>query len=265
MEKNKIYLGDAYELIKQLPDQSVDLIYTDIPYDIEGNGGGGCFGSKKRDYHKEYYEVCEKKNASDIHTRMAKSSSTIQEIAYGIDWNILEEFCRVLKHIYIYIWCSKKQLLPLMKYFIEEKGCFFELLLWHKTNPIPAVNNSMLGDTEYCLMFREKGTSINNEGSYATKSKYYISGINKEDKENFIHPTCKPVDFIMNHIKNSTKEGDLILDPFCGSGSTLIAAKRTNRNYIGFEIEEKWFNVACERLQGINQKGEMNLFDVDYE
>ena len=54
MELNKIYLGDAYELIKQLDDKSVDLVYIDIPYDIEGNGGGGAFVSKKRDNHKEY-------------------------------------------------------------------------------------------------------------------------------------------------------------------------------------------------------------------
>lgn len=53
-EINKIYCIDCYEAIKQLPDKSVDLIYTDIPYDIEDNGGGDCFGEKKRDYHSEY-------------------------------------------------------------------------------------------------------------------------------------------------------------------------------------------------------------------
>lgn len=58
------------------------------------------------------------------------------------------------------------------------------------------------------------------------------------------------------------KEGDIILDPFCGSASTLIAAKRLNRNFIGFELEEKWVQVGNDRLQGINQKGEMNLFDI---
>ena len=100
---NNIYCEDCYTAIKDIPDKSVDLIYTDIPYDIDGNGGG-CFGSKKRDYHAEYYKVCERKDVSDIaKRRSSSSSSSIQEISYGIDWSILDEFCRVLKHIYIYM------------------------------------------------------------------------------------------------------------------------------------------------------------------
>ena len=147
-----------------------------------------------------------------------------------------------------------------MEYFVKEKHCFHEILVWGKTNPLPACNNKYLSDLEYCLMFREKGTKIN--GSYETKSKFYISGLNVEDKMKFLHPTCKPVELIEKHLINSSNEGDLILDAFCGSGSTLIAAKHLNRKYIGFEIEEKWYKVAVDRLNGINQKGEMNLFDI---
>ena len=149
-----------------------------------------------------------------------------------------------------------------MKYFVEQKGCLFDILTWHKTNPTPTANGTYLPDTEYCLMFREKGCKL--YGSYETKSKYYVSSINKEDKDQFLHPCCKPLQFIMNHIINSTNENDIILDPFMGSGTTCVAAKRLNRKYIGFEIEEKWFNVAKDRLQGINVRGEVNLFDVDY-
>ena len=107
MEINKLYLGDAYELIKQVPDKSVDLIYTDIPYSFTGNGlvsGGGCFGTKKRDYHKEYERVSLNTEKSGLAKRKSSSSSSLQEIAYGIDFSILDEFVRVLKHIYIYIY-----------------------------------------------------------------------------------------------------------------------------------------------------------------
>lgn len=265
MELNKIYLGDAYELIKTIPDKSVDLIYTDIPYSFVGNGlngGGGCFGTKKRDYHAEYSKVAENQNASGLAKRRS-SSSSLQKIAYGIDFSVLDEFVRVCKNIYIYIWCSKDQILPLMDYFIKKHNCFFDLLVWCKTNAIPTANGTYLPNLEYCLMFREKGTKIG--GNYHTKSKYFVSSTNKEDKDNYLHPTCKNVDMIVNHITNSTNEGDIVLDPFCGSGSTLIAAKRLKRQYVGFEIEQKWYEIANKRLSGENVKGELNLFDIDYD
>ena len=151
-------------------------------------------------------------------------------------------------------------MLPIMEYFIKKHNCFFEVLVWCKTNSIPACNGVYLPNLEYCLMFREKGTKIG--GTYQTKSKYFISSTNKEDKGLFLHPTCKNVDMITNHLINSSNENDIILDPFCGSGSTLVSAKKLNRRYIGFKIDKKWYQVASDRLQGINQKGTMNLFDL---
>ena len=150
-----------------------------------------------------------------------------------------------------------------MKYFVEEKGCLFDILTWHKTNPAPTHNCHYLSDTEYCLMFREKGTYFG--GTTYTLKKYFISPLNKEDKDKYLHPCTKPTEFIKNHLINSTKPNDIVFDPFMGSGSTMISAKRLGRRYIGFEIDEKWFKVAQDRLQGINQKGELNLFDIDYE
>ena len=240
IKPNNIYCGDCYELIKEIPDKSIDLIYTDIPYLHTVGGGGG---------HSEISKRIQKINNQEL-----------KDINKGIDYSILDEFVRVLKRIYIYVYCSKEQMLPLMEYFIKKYNCFFEVLVWCKTNAIPACNGTYLPDLEYCLMFREKGTKIG--GTYQTKSKYFISSTNKEDKDLFLHPTCKNVDMITNHLINSSNEGDIILDPFCGSGSTLIAAKRLNRKYIGFEIDKKWYQVASDRLQGISAKGTMNLFDI---
>lgn len=257
---NTIQLGDCYELIKNIPDKSIDLVYIDIPYDFEGNGlidGGGCFGTKKRDYHTEYEKVSINTKASSLSKRMAKSVNEMQDIAYGIDFKILDELCRTMKYIYIYIWCSKKQMPDIINYFLE-KGCFWELFTWHKTNPIPTCNNKFLNDTEYCLLFREKGTTL--YGSYETKSKYYISSINKNDKENFLHPTIKPLELVKNHITNSTKENDIVLDCFCGSGTTCVAAKETGRKFIGIEIDPEYHKIAVDRLNGINANGQTSIF-----
>ena len=101
IQTNKIYLGDSYELIKQIPDKSVDLIYTDIPYDFEGNDGGGAFGTKKRDYHKEYQNVSTNVQ-NTLAKRRCKSNDQLSKIIFGIDWSILDEFIRIQPNIYIY-------------------------------------------------------------------------------------------------------------------------------------------------------------------
>ena len=272
---------DCYEAIKKIPDKSVDLIYTDIPYDFEGNGGGGAFGSKKRDYHNEYEKLSERKQNSRINEaflknmskdtnlslRQAKNNDTLAHIAFGIDYAILDEFVRVLKKINIYIWCSKKQIPYLLTYFLE-KGCFWDLFVWHKSNPIPTCNNKYLSDTEYCLIFREEGTTVN-YGTYETKGKYYISEINKKDKDLYNHPTIKPLIVVRNHIINSTQEGDLILDPFMGSGTTGVACQELKRDFIGIEISKDYFNIAKDRINGISQverkemeNGQMSLDDL---
>ena len=59
--------------------------------------------------------------------------------------------------------------------------------------------------------------------------------------------------------------GVIIVDPFVGSGTTCLAAKHLGLSYIGFEINPTYYQIAVDRLQGINQKGEMNLFDIDYD
>ena len=82
------------------------------------------------------------------------------------------------------------------------------------------------------------------------------------DKKYYIHPTIKPLELVERHLLHSSKKGDVILDPFVGSGTTALACKHLNRQYIGFEIDERYYNIAKDRLEGINAKGEMNLFDI---
>ena len=241
MEANKIYLGNAYELIKQMPDKSVDLIYTDIPYETIYNGGG-CIQQKV-------------KNMSET---INKEKDTLLS---GIDYSILDEFVRVCKYIYIYIWCSKSQIYDLMSYFVGKHKCNFNILVWCKDNPVPMGGSPFLGDLEYCLVFCEKGAKFNN--GWKHKSKWYISHINQSDKKEYLHNTIKPIDLVERHIANSTQENDIVLDPFIGSGTTALACKHLNRKYIGFELNEKWWQIANDRLKGINAKGEMNIFDID--
>ena len=148
------YLGNCIDVMKTMKDNSIDLVIIDPPYVIDTDGGGIA---TKRNYYKE----CETMND-------------------GIDESILDELCRLMKKINIYIWCSQKQLVSYYKYFVEKKKCNWNILSWHKNNPIPACCNKYLSDTEYILFFREKGVKV--YGEYKTKFTYYVTPCNKKEK-----------------------------------------------------------------------------------
>lgn len=280
MELNKIYLGDAYELIKQIPDKSIDLIVTDPPYEFDSGGssqsdfgqrktksnteiynldtrltkksivtGGGCFGTKQRDYYSEFSETDVSKQRQEYLDYVDNNNNT-RFISEGISNEILREFVRVMKKGNIYIFCNKNQLRQYFDFF-DDLGWNLDLLVWNKTNCIPTINNTYLANLEYCVFARESGAPL--YGSYETKSKCYTSSCNKKDKDLYLHPTIKPLPFIKNLITNSSLEGDIILDPFMGSGTTAVACKELNRQYIGFELNPKFYEIANDRLNDITQ------------
>ena len=247
MEKNNIYCGDFFELIKEVESGSVDLVVCDPPYEF-GTGGIKTGLFKDRESSGTY---------QDIHDN---------KLGDGVDIpRMLDEYVRVLRYVNIYIWCNKEQIYDYLTYF---KNCGrdinFEIIVWGKLNPPPFTGGHYLKDKEYCLYFWESGR-VKIKGDYSTLKTVYMTTLNVGDKSDYGHPTCKNVDILSNLIVNSSSVGDLVLDGMCGSGSTLIAAKRLGRSWLGFEINERFFKVASDRVRGVNDRGEMNLFDVDYE
>jgi DNA modification methylase len=232
---NKITCGDCYELIKNLPDKSIDLIVTDPPYQLETEG------SKENSISKTF----------------ANCNSELKEIDEGIRLEILDEYMRVMKRPNIYIWCNKKQIPDYLDFFVKKHGCSFEIMTWLKTNPTPLCGGNYLIDKEFCLYFR-KGVRLNTR--FETAFTYWQSPKNKSDKDSFAHPTCKPTFILKMLIENSSNEGDVVLDTFGGSGSTCISAKELNRNFVAFEINPKWCKIANDRLENIDANGQMSLF-----
>jgi DNA modification methylase len=270
METDKIYLGDAYDLIKQIPDKSVDLIVTDPPYELSSKGAG-CFGNKERNYHAEYGSLSFKESQKQAKEESKQSyredrsmiaiRKEISNISYGFDYSIMDDFVRVCRIPNIYVWCSRSQLSHILDFF-EGMGLSTDVLEWHKTNPIPTCGSSYLHDTELCVFARANGVFFG--GSFKTKYHFFVSKTNQADKADFEHPTIKPLPFIRNMIENSSERGGLILDPFAGSGTACEAAKELGRHYIGFEINPKWHKIAADRLNGITANGQTSLLDTDF-
>lgn len=158
-----------------------------------------------------------------------------------------------MKRVNIYIWCNKDQLAWYLNAFADYN---MELLTWHKSNPIPTCENKYLSDTEYLLFFREKGVRIG--GTYKTKKKYWLQEINMEDKEKWGHPTIKPLNIVETLVFNSSKEGDLVLDPFIGSATTAVACIKERRHFIGFEIDKGYYDIASRRIK--TEQAQLSLF-----
>lgn len=263
MEIDKIYLGDAYKLIKEIPDNSVDLIIIDPPYEFDSGEGGGTFGTANRSYHKEYlslYHKTEKTKETErlrISANKVKQRKSLRLLSHGFKLALLNDLDKIMKKTNIYIWCSKKQLSKLLVYY-EKKECAIDVLTWHKTNPTPTINNTYANDTEYLVFAREKGVKV--YGNYETKRKYYVTPANVADKKAFKHPTIKPINIIKNLIINSTQPNDIVLDCFAGSGTTCVAAKELGRHYIGIEIDPEYHKIAVDRVNGITASGQTSVF-----
>ena len=134
--------------------------------------------------------------------------------------------------------CAKAQLISLLS--LAMKGERWMLLTWNKPDPTPLMNGNYLPDTEYIV---HRFTKL--YGSYPDRSRFTVMC----GGEKFFHPTGKPLPLIGKLMRLGCDSGQLVVDPFMGSGTTLVAAKNLGRKAIGIEIEERYCEIAAKRLQ----------------
>lgn len=227
----KLWRGDSLVRMKEIPDKSIDLIVTDPPYEVSVSNGGGTINNVKKLKH---------------------TLVPVQGIDKGYDIPTFgAEFLRVMKEPNIYIWCSKAQVIKHLDFYVTQHKCKFEILIWGKTNALPTYSNKYLSDKEYCLyFFKGKGKTF--PQSYEDAKTVYIAPINHADKKKYGHPTIKPLPLTESIIRNSSREGQLVLDPFMGSGTTGVACKLNNRSFIGIELNKEYFEIAKSRIKEIS-------------
>ena len=224
--------GDCLELMKDIPDKSIDLIVTDPPYKLTSRGGSGTMGG----YWKE--EKAKKGVIFDNNSISCKE--------------YLPEFYRILKNKSIlYLMCNNTNLQEMINVATQSGFKFVKSLIWEKGNKI--CGRYYMNCFEYILLFRKGGDKpIKNCGTpdilkVPIKKQKDINGKN-------LHDTEKPVELMKILIENSSDENDIILDPFMGIGSTGIASKELKRNFIGIELDEKYFKIAKERIEKAQNK-----------
>ena len=219
IELNKIYNEDCLEGMKRIPDKSVDLILTDIPYgEVSKNG-------EERAKYSGQLRKLDKGLADEINFEL-------------IDF--LDELTRV-SNGGIYIFCGIEHVSGVYTYFKNQKDFMVRQCAWHKSNPSPMNGQHMwLSSMENCIFAKRRKTKFNAK----TSSSVWKFPVGRSK----IHPTEKPLNLFTYLVESSTDEGDTVLDPCIGSGTTAIAAINTNRNFIGFELDETYHTVANERI-----------------
>lgn len=228
-EQNKIYCFDCMKALEEIPDKSFDMVLTDVPYKQVLSGGG--IRKQRANYDK------------------IKAYGSVPDI----DYRAFFELClNKLKQVNFLTFCNKETKLDFIL-MAKEKGFGYKELSFCKTSPAPFANNQWLPDIEYAVhIFKD----LKVLGDYKTKRSFWIMPNFKE--KNIPHPTPKKVSVIRDIIKNTTAPGDLILDPFMGSGTTGLAARLENRNFLGFEINPEYCEYANKRIK--EQAGQTELF-----
>ena len=230
MNKIKLINGNCLDTLKNIPNESIDLIVTDPPYPTTSRGNAGNSGGMlQKDINKK----------GKVFTY---NNINCKEYA--------PEFYRLLKDgSHCYVMTNHINLIDMLNTFTDVGFHFIKSLIWNKGNKI--MGQYYMSQYEYILFFRKgKGKKINNCGTSDILS---ISNKKTKDKDGKnIHDTEKPVELMEVLVNNSSQENELVLDPFMGVGSTGIACIKNNRNFIGIEIDENYFNIAKSRLEEFN-------------
>lgn len=203
--------GDCLELMATIPDGSVDMVLCDLPYG----------------------EVNQKSNGLRLLDRGNADKCDIDLRA------LVKEFDRLCRGS-IYAFCGTEQISQLVAHF-KSHGMTTRVCVWEKTNPSPMNGTRLwLSGLEFCVFARKANATFN---EHCKKALWQApSGRSK------IHPTEKPLKLMERLILASSNPLDVVLDCFLGSGTTGVACVNTGRNFIGVERDEKYFQIASERI-----------------
>ena len=247
-KKNSITQGDSLELLKKIPDKSIDLVFADPPYNLQ---------LKDTLYRPDQTTVEAVTNDWD------KFDTYQAYDEFCLIW--LKECKRVLKDGgALWVIGSYHNILRLGTSIQNLGFWILNDIIWHKTNPMPNFRGTRFTNAHetliWCTTSRKAKYTFNyqnlkelNEGKQM-RSDWHIpicAGKERlrEDNNQRSHPTQKPEALLYRIMVSSTNTGDTVLDPFLGSGTTAVMAKKLQRNFIGFEQDPDYIKLAKKRLK----------------
>ncbi|MDI9312846.1 MAG: DNA methyltransferase [Limnohabitans sp.] len=247
--QNIIIQGDCIEVLKQIPSKSIDLIFADPPYNLQLKNELFRPNQTKVDGVFDDWDKFDSMQEYDKFTKL---------------W--LNECKRVLKDdAAIWVIGSYHNIFRVGAILQDLGFWILNDILWVKTNPMPNFKGTRFNNAHETLIWASKNKESNFTFHYKSlkvfnddlqmRSDWYIPICNGDERIKVngqkAHSTQKPEELLYRVILSSSNVGDLILDPFNGSGTTAAVAKKLNRNYIGIEKEEFYVKITNERLEKI--------------
>jgi site-specific DNA-methyltransferase (adenine-specific) len=220
LELNKVYCMDCFDGLKLIDDNSVDLIITDPPYNINYFSNSGS-----EDYKLKIQTAQDWDNNFDIS-------------------KYIPEFLRILKNdCYLLIFGCEENISKM-----KELGCF-QVLVWDKCYcGMGDLSDFGIG-YEFIFYFKKGNPKLRGDRVNGVISIKHIGFFDKT-----VHPTQKPIKLIRYLIEKTSDKNALVFDGFLGSGTTAIACKQTLRDFIGFDINQSYVDIAKSRLSQTNLK-----------
>ena len=224
--------------MKNIPDKSIDMILCDLPYGTTHNKWDNIIPMES--LWEQYNRIIKDHGAIVLFSQMPFGASLIMSNPKMFRYEWIWEKNQAAGFLN-----AKK--MPLRKH--------ENILVFYKH--LPTYNPQGLIKLDEPI--QEEGSANRNGKNYGVADKSFIrthknypTDIITFSKDTGYHPTQKPVDLLEYLIKTYTNEGDLVLDNCMGSGSTGVACVNTNRDFIGMELNEEYFKIACERIEGVN-------------
>ena len=224
VEFDVIYNEDCLEGMKRIPDGSIDLIVTDPPYLCDYS---------RHDKNSRFSKKIANDENNSVNEEMIKKY-------FNECWRILKD------NTAIYCFCNYKKI-DFFKIQIENAGFNLKnIIIWDKQRNGMGDLKTTFGYSYEFILFASKG-----QPKIRGKRISDVWQFSRVKAKEQVHQNQKPIDLLSQCIEKSTAENDIIFDGFMGSGSTCVAAVNTNRHYIGFELDEKYFDIACQRLDEV--------------
>lgn len=223
-----LYHGDCMEVLPLIG--KVDICITDPPYELSSSGPGKShFGMSLGKFDSQQYK----------------------DIVDGFDAETLfQTLATMCDPFNLFCFCSNKQISSIMQ-INEAAARATTLLVWHKVNAAPFANGVWRGDIEYCVHAKSKGAYF--QGNARLKKKVSEYPLVNDSA----HPTVKPLDLLRKYVTIGAGVGQLVCDPYMGSGTTGIACMELDRRFVGIEKDRKYFDIACERIERAQQQGKL--------